>query len=133
MREEPVTLEIVGGPTIAVDWIKNMNGQQVLEAAYDDQQMPGSFNYALQYYGEALGYLVVMMNETYDSYISSAQPFFYWEFLVNDDPATKGIDNTIVSPGDRIRFQFERYIPEKHKGSTLEAKFQAQKSSRQDS
>lgn len=130
MPEKPVTLEIVGCPTITVDWIKNMNGQQVLEGAYDDQQTPGSFSYALQYYGEALGYLVVMVNETYDSYISSAQPFFYWEFLVNDVPATKGIDNTIVSPGDRITFQFERYIPEKHKGSLLEAKFQAQKASR---
>jgi hypothetical protein len=130
MPEQPITLEIVGGPTITVDWTKNMNAQQVLETAYDEQQNPGSFNYALQYYGEALGYLVVMVNETYDSYISSAQPFFYWEFLVNDVPATKGIDNTIVSPGDRVTFQFERYIPEKHKGSTLEAKFQAQKSGR---
>lgn len=126
MSEEPVTLEIVGGPTIQVDWTKNMNCQQVLEAAYDDQQTPGSLSYALQYYGEALGYLVVMVNETYDSYISSAQPFFYWEFLVNDVPASKGIDNTIVSPGDRMTLQFERYIAEKHKGSLLETKFQAQ-------
>jgi hypothetical protein len=128
MPEQPITLEIVGGPTITVDWIKNMNAQQVLEAAYDEQQGPGSFNYALQYYGEALGYLVVMVNDTYDSYISSAQPFFYWEFLVNDIPATKGIDNTMVTPGDRITFQFERYIPEKHKGSTLEVKFKTQQS-----
>lgn len=130
MSEQPIILNIVGGPTITVNWVKNMNAQQVLETAYDEQQNSGSFNYALQYYGEALGYLVVMVNETYDSYISSAEPFFYWEFLVNDIPATKGIDNTIVSPGDRVTFQFERYIPEKHKGSTLEAKFHAQKSSR---
>jgi hypothetical protein len=126
MSEQPVILEIVGGPTITVPWIKNMNGQQVMEAAYDDQHTPASFNYALQYYGEALGYLVVMINETYDSYISSAEPFFYWEFLVNDIPANKGVDNTIVSPGDRVIFRFERYIPEKHRGSTLEAKFRAQ-------
>jgi hypothetical protein len=52
--------------------------QQVLEAAYDDQKPPGSFNYALQYFGEALGYLVVMVNETYGSYVSTAEPF-HWE------------------------------------------------------
>ena len=33
-------------------------------AAYDGQQNPGSFNYALQYDGEAPGYLVAMINET---------------------------------------------------------------------
>ena len=126
MPEQPVKLEIMGGPVIEVPWTKNMNGQEVLEAAYNDQGKTGSFNYALQYYGEALGYLVVMVNETYDSYISSAQPFFYWEFMLNGQPANKGIDNTIVSPGDRLTFSFEHYVPEKHKGSTLEAKFQAQ-------
>jgi hypothetical protein len=45
-------------------------------------------------------------------------PFFYWEFLVNDQPATKGIDNTTLSAGD----SFEQYIPVKHKGSLLETK-----------
>lgn len=126
MTEQPVTLEIVGGPTIEVPWIKAMTGQQVLEAAYDDQTQPGSFNYGIQYYGAALGYLVVMVNETHDSYVSTAQPFFYWEFLVNGVPASKGIDTIILSPGDRMTFRFELYLPEKHRGSTLEAKFRAQ-------
>jgi hypothetical protein len=28
-------------------------------------------------------YMAFMINETFDSYISSAEPYFYWEFLVN--------------------------------------------------
>ena len=48
----------------------------------------------------------MMINETYDSFISSAEPFFYWEFFVNGQSATKGIDNTILSSGNTISFRF---------------------------
>ena len=68
----------------------------------------------------------MMINETYDSFISAAEPFFYWEFLVNDQPTKHGIDNTILSAGDAVKFSFEQYIPVKHKGSLLEAKRQLQ-------
>jgi hypothetical protein len=68
-----------------------------------------------------------MINETYDSFISSAEPFYYWEFVVNNVPAGKGIDNTTLSEGDVVRFSFERYIPDKHKGSLLEVKREFQR------
>ena len=32
--------------------------------------------------------------------------FFYWEFLVNDQPARNGIDNTILAAGDYREIQF---------------------------
>lgn len=121
-----VTLQVVGGPSVGVPWKQNMTAQDALEAAYDQINSSLSFTYALQFYGANLGYLVMMINETYDSFISSAEPFFYWEFLLNDQPAKQGIDNTVLSVGDVVRFSFEQYIPEKHKGSLLEVKRQFQ-------
>jgi hypothetical protein len=117
-----VSLEVVGGPSVQVPWRSGMTAQDALEAAYDQINSSATFTYALQFYGSQLGYLVLMINETYDSFISSAEPFYYWEFLVNDVPATKGIDNTILSDGDAVKFSFEQYIPLKHKGTLLEAK-----------
>jgi Domain of unknown function (DUF4430) len=117
-----VTVEVVGGPSAQVGWTNNMTAQQALEEAYDQINSSATFTYALQFYGTQLGYLVMMINETYDSFISSAEPFFYWEFLVNNQPANKGIDNTILTAGDAVRFSFELYIPAKHKGSLLETK-----------
>jgi hypothetical protein len=117
-----VSLEVVGGLTVQLSWKANMTAQDALEAAYDQINSSATFTYVLQFYGAQLGYLVSMINETYDSFISSAAPFFYWEFLVNDKPAMKGIDNTILSAGDAVKFSFEQYIPAKHKGSLLETK-----------
>lgn len=117
-----VTLEVIGGPSIEVPWKSGMTAQNALEAAYDQINSSATFTYALQFFGSQLGYLVFMINETYDSFISSAEPFYYWEFLVNGQPATKGIDNTILSADDTVQFSFEQYIPAKHKGSLLETK-----------
>jgi hypothetical protein len=64
-----VSITVVGGPTIQVPWASGMNAQQALERAFDLQNPKGEFTYALQYFGSALGYLVVMLNETYESFI----------------------------------------------------------------
>lgn len=117
-----VSVEVVGGPTAQVPWTPGMTAQEAIEAAYNQINSSATFTYALQFYGSQLGYLVMMINETYDSFISSAEPFFYWEFLVNGQPATNGIDNTILSSGDAISFSFVQYVPAKHKGSLLETK-----------
>jgi hypothetical protein len=122
-----VSLEVVGGPSVQVPWTADMTAQNALEAAFDQINSSATFTYALQFYGAQLGYLVLMINETYDSFISSAAPFFYWEFLVNDQPATKGIDSTTLSAGDAVKFSFEQYIPAKHKGALLEAKREFQR------
>lgn len=105
-----VTVEVVGGPTAQVAWTENMTAQRALEAAYDQINSSATFTYALQFYGTQLGYLVIMINETYDSFISSAEPFFYWEFFVNNRPANKGIDNTILSAGDTINPTSTRFV-----------------------
>lgn len=122
-----VSVEVVGGPSVQVKWKAGMTAQDALESAYDQINSSATFTYALQFYGSQLGYLVLMINETYDSFISSAEPFYYWEFLVNNVPATKGIDNTILSDGDAVKFSFEQYIPIKHKASLLEAKREFQR------
>lgn len=117
-----VGVEVVGGPSVQVPWTQGMTAQDALEAAYDQINSSATFTYALQFYGSELGYLVLMINETYDSFISSAEPFYYWEFLINGLAAAQGIDNTVLSPGDVISFAFEQYVPTKHKGSLLETK-----------
>ncbi len=123
---QTVQVSIVGGPSIAVPWFQNMNAQQALEGAYNQVNNSGLFTYALQYYGSDLGYFVVMVNETYDSFISSSAPFFYWQFLVNGSPATKGIDGVTLNAGDSIAFGFEMYVPVVHKSTTVGKKHEFQ-------
>ena len=111
MSTSTVTVQVVFGPTIIVPWTTGMNAQQAIEEAYNTQVPAGEFTYALQYYGTSLGYLVVMINETYESYMSSAAPFYFWEFLVNGTAATTGIDGTILNSGDVVTFEFQVYNP----------------------
>ncbi len=127
MQTVPVVqVSVVGGPSVSVPWIQNMNAQQALEEAYTKINNSKVFTYALQYYGAGLGYLVVMVNETYDSFVSSSAPFFYWQFSVNGVPASKGIDGVALNPGDSISFALEMYSPQEHKQTTLEVKHKAQ-------
>jgi hypothetical protein len=116
---QTVQVSVVGGPSAAVPWVQDMNAQQALEGAYNQFNNGGLFTYAIQYYGRGLGYLVVMVNETYDSFISSAAPFFYWQFLVNGAPASSGIDGVTLNAGDAIAFGLEMYVPEVHQATTL--------------
>jgi hypothetical protein len=120
-----VTLTVVGGPTIIVPWTSGMNAQQAMERAFLQQLPVGEFTYALQYYGSPLGYLVVMINETFESFISSADPFYFWEFLVTGKPSKTGIDTTLLQAGDTISFELQAYSPQAHSGSTLKAKYES--------
>lgn len=119
---QTVQVTVVGGPSVAVSWFQGMNAQQALEAAYNQINNSSVFTYAIQYYGSSLGYLVLMINETYDSFISSAAPFFYWQFLINGTPASVGIDSVTLNAGDVVSFSFEMYVQEFHAKSTLAAK-----------
>jgi hypothetical protein len=123
-----VTVRVEGGPSASPAWTQGMSAlqamelaQAIIEPAPDEQ-----FTFALQYYGSGLGYLVCMINETYDSFISrggeKATPFFYWNFLVNDKPAEASVDRTVLKAGDVITFKFEAYTLVKHAGSLLAAK-----------
>ncbi len=62
-----------------------------------------------------------MVYETYDSFLSTAEPYYCWEFLVNGKPQIEGIDGTDLNAGDEVTFVFTHYIPEEHGGTTLEA------------
>ena len=128
MSNNIITVETTGGPSATVDWIEGMSGQAALEAAWSSINNTEKFTFGLQYYGSQLGYMVFMINETFDSFVSSSQPFYYWHLFVNDTPATMGIDGIRLNPGNHMRFSFDRYIPTQHAGTIMEAKFKFQTS-----
>lgn len=122
-----VNVIVDGGPTVTVGWVSGMNAQQALEAAFNQINNSQQFTYAMQYYGTQLGYMVIMINETYDSFISSAAPYFYWALLYNGNPATTGIDGLILNAGDTVEFNFTTYVPgASGQGVLLDAKYQLQ-------
>lgn len=118
-----VTVGVKGGPSIDVPWSDGMNAQKALEAA---NTADPKFVYSLQYFGNLTGYLVIMINGTYESFLSSAAPFFYWEFFINETPATVGIDQVILKPGDSILFSLEMYSNAAHAATTVQKKYTAQ-------
>ena len=117
-----ITVTVEDGPTLSVPWQSGMNAQQAIEEAQQPAGTP-AFTFALQYYGPTLGYLVLMINETYDSFISSAAPFFFWEFLLNGRPSSTGIDTTTLNDGDVIAFRFTVYNATIHLTTPLAAKY----------
>src|SRR5688500_5172520 len=93
---------------IQIPWRADMNVQEALETAYDQEKAAGrKFSFALQYFGsfngEYLGYLVVMIDEIYDNPIDTND---YWLFKVNGNPAPVGIDSWMVNVGDVIEFDY---------------------------
>ena len=121
-----VTVQITGGPSYQIAWIQGMNGQNALESAYDSSTQ-GDFTFSLQYYGTNFGYLVDMINETYDTFISKYEPYFFWEFLVNGQVSPAGIDSTPINDGDMITFQFVIYNSQTHQNTTLQTKYKLKK------
>ncbi len=111
-----ILVMVVGGSNITVAWTEGMNAQQALERAYIAVGDPQRFTYALQFFGK-YGYLVVMLNETFETFVSTASPNYYWEFLVNGFPATAGIDGVILNAGDAIQFELQAYVPARHDGT----------------
>lgn len=117
-----ITIKITNGPTLQANWTSGMNVQQAMERAFN-QQAAGTFTYSLQYFGASLGYLVSMINETYESFYFKQGPFFFWEFLVNGVESSKGIDFTILKDGDIVTFDFTVYDASSNAASTTHAKF----------
>jgi len=70
--------------------------------------VPDPFKLTVEYYGydhfqgnkSYLGYFIVSV----DKYISDMT--HYWDVLVNDKPASLGIDSYLVQPGDRVELKF---------------------------
>lgn len=113
-----VNVSVSGGPSARVAWHHGLTALEAMQLAHEAIEPVGGeqFTFALQYYGSSLGYLVTMINETYDSFISrggeSATPFFYWNFSVNGRPATSGVDRTVLSEGDEITFSLQIFTIE---------------------
>ena len=118
-----VSIVIVGGPTILVPHNAGMNVQQAMEEAYVTD--PKNFSFALEYFGADLGYLVLMINDTYESSNSKLSPFFFWEMFLNGKVAPKGIDSTILQDKDIVTFDFTVYTTTIPPESTTHAKYQA--------
>lgn len=107
-----IGLNIVGGPSFDIQYQPNMTVRQALETAYNSQGSTRDFTYMLQYYGNDFGYLVDMINGTFDTFTLSNHPYFFWELFVNDTMSQTAIDNTILKDGDIISFQFNQYNPD---------------------
>ena len=126
-----VTVTVVGGPSATVPHSDGLTALRAMELAQAQIEPDPNeqFTFALQFF-TGLGYLVIMINETYDSFISrggeTATPFFYWQFLVNGQPAAQSVDNTALNPGDTVSFEFEMFVAERHRGTVLEAKHRQQ-------
>ncbi len=123
-----ITVSITDGPSVSVPWTAGMTAQDALELAWNAINSTSKFTFGLQYYGTTLGYMVFMVNETFDSFLSSTAPYFYWEFLVDNVPQSRGIDNVKPAAGQTVRFTFTQYVAEQHAGTLLEAKHSFQKS-----
>ncbi|HZE84906.1 MAG TPA: DUF4430 domain-containing protein [Puia sp.] len=119
-----VALEITNGPHFQIEWTDQMNVQHALERAYRAAPA-GTFTYSLQYYGARLGYLVNMINETYETFNSKDAPFYFWEFLLNGRIATTGIDHSFLKDGDTVTFDFLPYTTTTPGTSTVQKKFRS--------
>ena len=102
-----IKFTVTSGPSADITWISGMNAQNALERAEDS--LGNDLIFSIEYYGSGLGYLVNMINETYDTFKSSSSPFYFWEFLVNGETSEKGIDKTVLNDGDEIRFTYTTY------------------------
>lgn len=117
-----ITIQIENGPTFQVNWNADMNVQQAIEAAYNNATSK-TFTYSIQYFGTNLGYLVIMINETYETFNSKDAPFFFWEFLLNGKISPTGIDGTLLNDNDVITFEFTAYTSSIPAESTVHSKY----------
>jgi hypothetical protein len=98
----------VDGQTIRqidnVPWQAGMNGQQAMEQAYGSG---AGYSFQLQYFGPQLGYEVVSIDNIAAQ--SGTDAFLFWEFSVNGDVSSTGVDETILNDGDEIGWNYTTY------------------------
>lgn len=121
-----VTIEIAAGGNVVrtlpnIPYAPGMNAQMALEAAYG----ASGYSFLLQFFG-SLGYEVVTIDGVAAQ--NGSDIGFYWEFIYNGAPATKGIDNTFLNDGDTLMFTYVSYNATQHAGTRLEAIHELRKS-----
>jgi hypothetical protein len=99
-----------------VPWQANMNGQDAMEHAYG---CGTGYSFLLQYFGPALGYEVVSIDNIASQ--SGSDSFLFWEFSVNGAVASKGVDETTLSDGDQIGWNYTVYNAAAHDTSRYAA------------
>jgi hypothetical protein len=122
MSNGSVSVEVVGDGITTVAWSDGMNAQDALEAAHN--AVP-QLTFSLQYFGSTYGYMVMMINGTYESFPAAAGPAYFWELYVNGASAQQGIDGTILNDGDVVSFAFVQFDPDAHAGTLLAVKHEA--------
>jgi hypothetical protein len=127
-QDADITIEVAGGPTMRVPWADGMTVRDALEAAYERQEAP--FTYGLQFYGPDRGYLVMMINENYDSFDIGYSPDFYWSVRINGQPVEKGIDDTRPAAGDIVTFSYVMRVGDTAEDPLIQAKHERRLSAR---
>lgn len=94
-----VTVEISGGPSQDITWTSNMTAQDALELAWNAINSTAKFTFGLQYYGASLGYMVFMINETFDSTCPRPSLTFIGSFWSMGQPNLKGSTGLHLRPG----------------------------------
>lgn len=100
-----ITIKNSGKTISGIPWTKNMNVQTAMERAY---AIPPGIKFALQYYGNSLGYAVIMIDGVFDIQKK------YWFLYINGKLSNTGIDLTILNDGDVVEFIYESYDSNKH-------------------
>ena len=127
-----VSITVSDAQPIEVPWNPGMNVQQALEATYNRVENANVFSFAIEFFGTyqslpygPLGYMVVMLNGTYDLPDQSQ----YWALYINNIPATKGVDNSFLNSGDSVLFLNEPYSEQKHSKSAVALRHKIQHTS----
>lgn len=100
-----VSLMIKDSGPYEISWHPDMNIQDAMEEAYNSSSFP---TFSLQYYGNELGYMVIMINWC------SNQSNYYWILYLNGEYLQTGIDSTILNDGDVVDFAYEPFNADKH-------------------
>lgn len=94
----------------------DMHILDVLEKAYGQADANGNQIEQLvtRYYGEKMGYLVIMINSVWEGYSLIKEPamdqaetrYMYWGLKVNGQHVETNIKTLNINPGDHILFEF---------------------------
>jgi Domain of unknown function (DUF4430) len=121
----PVILKIKdNSKIITIPWRADMNVQEALETACDQEKKAGrKFDFALQYFGyyngDYMGYFVIMIDKIYDNPNNASD---YWLYSVNGTMPSAGIDNYMVNAGDIIEFDYIGFSSATHSETSLAVK-----------
>jgi hypothetical protein len=119
-----ITVTVKNGQTIIIPWTAGLTAHKALEEACEQSGSPAAFTFGIQYY-PSFGYLIFMINQTFDSWNPALFPYYYWEFLVNGERQAKGVDGTTLQSGDTVSFELTAYSEEKSGHPQAIAKRQA--------